>query len=81
MSSAYPGDSEFLDGEVELVAVAAGGAAHRVEFDAHRAQGAGPGGGATAGQGADAQNEFGKVEGLGEVVVGAQGQAADAVAR
>ena len=60
--------------------VAGGGAAQRVELDPGRAQGAGPRGGLAAGQGADAQHQLGEVERLGEVVVGAQGQAADPVA-
>ncbi len=44
-----------------------------------RARDAGPGGGLAASQGADAEHEFGEVEGLGQVVVGAQGQSGDAV--
>jgi hypothetical protein len=40
---------------------------------------AGPGGGLAAGQGVDAEHEFGEVEGFGQVVVGAEAEAADAV--
>jgi hypothetical protein len=71
---------EFLDRDVDVAAVAGDGAAERVEFYPGRAQDARPGVGLAAGQGADPQHEFGDVEGLGQVVVGAQGQAGDPVA-
>ena len=71
---------ELLDRQVELPAVAGGGAAERVELDAGRAQRPGARGGPAAGQRADAQDQLGEVERLGEVVVGAQRQAADPVA-
>src|SRR5216683_2092438 len=52
-----------------------------VEFDPGLAQDAGSRGGLAAGEGADAQHELGEVERLGEVVVGAQAQAANPVLR
>src|SRR5712691_9418845 len=61
-------------------AVAGDGAAERVELYPGRAQDAGLGGGLAAGQGADAQYEFGEVEGFGQVVVGPQGESGDLVA-
>ena len=70
---------ELLGREVELPPVAGDGAAQRVELDPGGAQDAGPGGGLAAGQGADAQHEFGEVEGLGQVVVGAEAEAGDPV--
>jgi hypothetical protein len=51
----------------------------RIELDAGRAQRPGPRGGAAPGERADAQDQLGEVEGLGQVVVGAQDQAADPV--
>ena len=52
-----------------------------VEFYACGAEDPGLGGGLAAGQGADAQDELGEVEGLGEVVVGAEVKSADPVLR
>ena len=44
-----------------------------------RLEGAAAGGGFAAGERADAQDEFGEVEGLGEVVVGAEREPFDAI--
>jgi hypothetical protein len=60
---------ELLGGEVKLPPVAVGGMAQGIEFDAGRAEDAGPGGGLAPGQSADPEHQFGEVEGLGQVVV------------
>ena len=70
---------ELLGGEVELPPVAVGGMAQGIEFDAGRAEDTGPGRGLAAGQSADPEDQFGEVEGLGQVVVRAEAEAADAV--
>ena len=67
-----------LTRQVEGPAVAGGGVALRVEGrQAGGVVDAGPGGGLAAGQGADAEHELGEVEGFGQVVVGAEGEAAE----
>jgi hypothetical protein len=58
-----------------LVSFAADRAAQRVKLEAAGPQDPRAGRGLPAGQRADAQDEFGEVEGLGQVVVGAQAQA------
>src|SRR5437660_1127422 len=71
---------ELLGGEVELLPVAVGGMAQGIKFDAGGAEDTGPGRGLPAGERADPEHQFGEVEGLGEVVVRAEAEAADAVA-
>src|SRR5580704_15553289 len=71
--------AELLDRQVQRAPVPDGCAAQRVELETARLQDAGPGRGLPAGQGADAQDEFGEVKRLGQVVIGAQAQAADPV--
>src|SRR6266699_5156862 len=63
--------AELLDRQVELAPVPDGRAPQRVELDSRRLQDASPRRGLPAGQGADAQDEFGEVERLGQVVIGA----------
>jgi hypothetical protein len=53
----------------------------RVELDPGRPEDAGLGGWPAAGEGADAEHEFGEMEWLREVVVGAEAEAADALRR
>ena len=69
--------AELLDRQVQRAPVPDGCAPQRVELEAGRLQHPGPGRGLPAGQGADAQHQLGEVEGLGQVVIGAQAQAAD----
>ena len=68
---------ELFGGEIEPSAVAGGSASERVEFDACGCEGALSGGGFAACERSDAQDELGEVEGLGEVVVGAEREPGD----
>ena len=72
-------DGELLDRQVQAMSVAGRGPRRGVELDPGCAEDAGSGGGLAAGEGADAQHELGEVEWLGEVVIGAEAQAADPV--
>src|SRR5277367_5109841 len=74
---------EFYGGEVDRCAASPHGASAAVEGDvAERdsTEGRSPGCGSSE-DGADAREQFGGVEGLGEIIVGAQFEAANAVLR
>src|SRR5258708_39409876 len=70
----YP---EFLGRQVKLPPVTGDRAPQRIELDPGRAQDPGPRGGLAPGEGADAQDELGEVEWLGQGGVGAQAPAGD----
>jgi len=72
--------AEFLDRQIELLAVAADGTPHLVEFDPADPQRPAARRGLTPGQGPDPENKLGKVERLGEIVVRAQLESRDPVA-
>src|SRR6516165_5064243 len=72
-------DRELLGGQVEVPPTAAGGVPQGIEFDAGRAEDPGPGGGLAAGECPDSEHQLGEVEGLGQVVVSAEAEAADPV--
>ena len=59
-------------GELDRLSVAGDGASRGVKLDPGRLERAAAGRGFAAGERADAQHEFGEVEGFGEVVVGAR---------
>ena len=72
---------ELFGGEVEPSSVAGGGVVQGVEFDPGRPEDSGLGCGPAAGESADAEHELGEMERLWEVVVGSEGEAADALRR
>ena len=70
-------DRELLDRKVQLPPIAGGRAPQRVKLDPGRAQDPAPGGRLAAREGADARDQLGEMERLGQVIVGTQAQAAD----
>jgi hypothetical protein len=72
-------DSELLDRQLQWPPVAGRDPRCGVELDTGHAHDAGSRGGLPPGERVDAQHELGEMERFGEVVVGAEAQAADPV--
>lgn len=74
-------DGELLAGEAERPAMTGGGVVQRVKLDPGGAEHARLGDGSPTGEAAHAEHELGEVKRFGQLVVGAESQAAGALVR